>query len=96
MNQNRLGWLFLGFAGCFGLLFILMAGEGNGLVNSHIDGTMQLNFLGIKIAENISTTETWNQFGTYFYLWSILPFVLTIVCFLKFLKLVPTKNKSFA
>lgn len=59
MNKNKVGWLFLGLAGCLGLLFIMMAGEGYGLSTSSIDGNMQLNFLGIKIADGITTTARW-------------------------------------
>ncbi|MRG87761.1 hypothetical protein [Salinibacillus xinjiangensis] len=54
------GWLYLGFAGCVGLIFILMASEGYTLSNSTVIGEAQLNFLGIKIAEG-ATTEEWNQ-----------------------------------
>ncbi|WP_347939757.1 hypothetical protein AAEY33_16460 [Peribacillus simplex] len=90
MNKNKVGWLFLGLAGCLGLLFIMMAGEGYGLSTSSIDGNMQLNFLGIKIADGITTTARWNQYGTYFYLWSLVPLTLNIFCYRKFLKLVST------
>ena len=92
LNKNKVGWLFLGLAGCFGLLFIMMAGQGYGLSNSSldVDGNMQLNFMGIKIADEITTIARWNQYGTYFYLWSLVPLTLTIFCYRKFSKLVPT------
>jgi hypothetical protein len=90
LNKNKVGWLFLGLAGCFGLLFIAMVGQGYGLSNSQIHGNLQLNFMGMKIAEGITTTTRWNQYGTYFYLWSLVPLTLTIFCSRKFSKLVPT------
>lgn len=93
LNKNKVGWLFLGLAGCFGLLFIAMVGQGYGLSNSQIHGNLQLNFMGMKIAEGITTTVRWNQYGTYFYLWSLVPLTLTIFCYCKFSKLVPTISK---
>ncbi|MFD6440415.1 hypothetical protein ACFWDG_11520 [Peribacillus sp. NPDC060186] len=90
MNKNKVGWIFLWVSLCFSLLFISMVGQGYGLSTSRLDGNMQLNFLGIKIAEGITTTARWNQYGTYFYLWSLVPLTLTIFCYRKFLKLVPT------
>lgn len=90
LNKNKVGWLFLGLAGCFGLLFIAMVGQGYGLSNSQIQGNLQLNFMGIKIADGITTTARWNQYGAYFYLWSLVPLTFTIFCYRKFSKLVPT------
>ncbi|SOC40265.1 hypothetical protein [Ureibacillus acetophenoni] len=84
------GWVFLGIAGFLALWSILLFGEGYGYYNSILNDFLYVSFFG-----EIVKVTTVDELNTYAYLYmalSLIPAILAVYLYRKFLKIVPARE----